>query len=247
MLLFNQVREKEIRDFRGFIAANVGYSLHPTMADPTRNILRLVVRKVLEQTTFGERLSSGNYWILQGRSRIGVLDTRLEDDSLILEWIVMAPQARGTGASRQAMAFLDSLALNTNVASIKLRVNRRNIPAFRLYQKEGYTVTGHKWFYYEYKASRLDKLISCNPLSAALRFRGGLISVGGGLSGHLINRTSAVLRLGKNYTDMEILSVARRAVLKCGAKKIVFETSSALEISEVRLLGAALEMQKCFK
>jgi hypothetical protein len=53
--------------------------------------------------------------------------------------------------------------------------------------------------------------------------------------------------LGKNYTEIEIPSVARRVALKCGAKKIVFETSSALEISEVRLVGTALEMQKCFK
>jgi len=126
-------------------------------------------------------------------------------------------------------------------------VNRRNIPAFRLYQKEGYTATGHKWFYYEYKASRLDKLISCNPLSAALRFRGGLISVGDGLSCYLINRSRAVLRLEKELADMEIRSVARKAVLKCRAKKIIFESSLALEISEVRLLGTALEMQKCFK
>jgi len=244
MLQFNQVREKEIRDFRGFIAANVDYSLHPTMAEPAGNILRLLARKVYEKTSFGERLSSGKYWILNGRSRIGALCTRLEDDSLILEWIVMAPQWRGTGVSRQAMAFVDFLALSANVASIKARVNRRNIPSLRIFKRSGYTVTGGKWFYYEYTASRLDRLISCNPLSVALRFRGGLISMGGGLSCYLKNGSSAVLRLGKNFRDMEIPFVARRAVLKCGAKKVIVETGSALDISELRLVCSALEIQK---
>jgi len=112
MLLFNQLREKEIRDF---ITANADYSLHPTMAGSTPDILRLVVRKVPGQTTFGERLSSGNYWIFKGRRRIGVLCTRLKDDCLILEWIVITPR-RGARASRQTMAFLDSLALSKNVA-----------------------------------------------------------------------------------------------------------------------------------
>ena len=97
------------------------------------------VRAVTEQIKEGYRY----YLVFEDKtSPMGYFCVLPKDDELFLSKIYLKAEARGKGAGRETLNFIEKLAKENGCSKIWLTVNKNNSHSVKIYQKCGYMVVG---------------------------------------------------------------------------------------------------------
>lgn len=99
-------------------------------------------REIIELSTNGV----DEYWVGIDGDRViayGMLRGWREGYAIPSAGIAIGPADRGLGHSRTMMLHLHDVAKSRGARQVRLKVDRRNGPAIRLYESLGYTLTPH--------------------------------------------------------------------------------------------------------
>ena len=87
-------------------------------------------------------LSSQSYLVFDGEEKVGWIMYSIEEDTCVVDIIVLHPQKRYLGYGKAI--FSDLIAANPEIKRIKLDVQQRNKPALSFYRKLGFSVDGEE-------------------------------------------------------------------------------------------------------
>ena len=87
-------------------------------------------------------LSSQSYIISDGDEKVGWIMYSIEEDTCMIDIIVLHPQKRYMGYG--SAIFSDLITANPEIKRIKLDVQKRNAPALSFYRKLGFVVEGEE-------------------------------------------------------------------------------------------------------
>lgn len=101
-----------------------------------------MLRKIYAVEALRQSMDAGmDYFqvIPTGKSAVGFMATKVLEDCLRIEKLYLLPESQGQGIGRQLIDFASEQAKQHNRRVLELNVNRGN-PAFRFYQKVGFSV-----------------------------------------------------------------------------------------------------------
>jgi ribosomal protein S18 acetylase RimI-like enzyme len=132
-------RDYFIPDYATEIEANYGYS-------PEKS-LNIATQSLIDDLPQGAATPDQTLLCIEDSNNgtIGYLWYKLLDngDTAFIYDFVIFEAFRGQGYGKSALLALEKQLLSTNVQQIKLRVAYHNKPAFGLYEKIGFNVTGY--------------------------------------------------------------------------------------------------------
>ena len=87
-------------------------------------------------------LAKQSYIVFDGEEKIGWVMYSIEDDTCLIDIIVLHPQKRYMGYGKEILSGL--ITANSEIRRIKLDVQKRNEPALLFYRKFGFVIEGEE-------------------------------------------------------------------------------------------------------
>ena len=87
-------------------------------------------------------LSTQSYIVFDGNEKVGWIMYSIEDDTCMIDIIVIHPQKRYMGYGKAI--FSDLIAANPKIKHVKPDVQKRNTPALSFYRRLGFVVEGEE-------------------------------------------------------------------------------------------------------